>query len=383
MTINGGYLDMVGIEFDAGTTNPSTWGCCSANNVNDFSFTNCIFKEAASGSAYKFQIGNAGQNCSGRFKSCTWRFTSSVHAIQVNRGNLVFEDCVFADSGSIPAGLFLGNAAGAGGTVRVIGGDASTINTALVGINESGSVLFTFENLKLHASVAATTSSWPAIANGSVAMVCSDSTTGNYRKYYSDYNGTIQSETSIVHTGGATDGTTPISWNTASSANTTFRSPLKIGELRFWNNATGSSQTVTVELTTNTALNTANLGLVIDYMNSASFPTTAKVTSLPASAFDSTSALTTSSETWGGTAQTYKYKIALSYTPLMKGFVKGNLYLSLPSSGAVYIDPKFIVSGINYTRSEQMTSTYLTEVNSGGAGGASIIGSSIVQGRIV
>jgi hypothetical protein len=150
----------------------------------------------------------------------------------------------------------------------------------------------------------------------------------------------------------------------ASSANATFRTPLQIGEFRFWNDVVGSSQTVTMELTTNTALNTADLGLSIDYLNSASFPTTAKVTSLPASTFDSTSALTTSSEVWGGTAQTYKYKIAVSYTPLMKGFVKGNLYLSKASSGAIYIDPKFKVSGVNFTRSEQLKGTYLTEVSS-------------------
>jgi hypothetical protein len=367
ITIQGGFADFVGIGWYTGLYDSTHINISTPVDYHSVTFTNCIFNPQDNGGNPYVSIGPAGSYNDGayiKFKNCWFRFGKTSAYMVLAKGIFIFEDCNFADTGTAPSNLFYGSA-GCTTNTRIIGGDASNISGSLFSPGTGAGHTMTIENLKLNASVSPVTGAFGSLNQGSFIMSQSDSTTGTYRKYYADYNGTIQTETTIVHTGGATDGTTPISWNVASSANATFRTPLQIGEFRFWNDVVGSSQTVTMELTTNTALNTADLGLSIDYLNSASFPTTAKVTSLPASTFDSTSALTTSSEVWGGTAQTYKYKIAVSYTPLMKGFVKGNLYLSKASSGAIYIDPKFVAAGLVVTRSEQFTISYITETNAG------------------
>ena len=62
---------------------------------------------------------------------------------------------------------------------------------------------------------------------------CDDGTSNRvYRFYEGSYTGTVQQETTVVRSGGASDGTTSISFNATTSANSKFGMPLELLENR-------------------------------------------------------------------------------------------------------------------------------------------------------
>ena len=57
----------------------------------------------------------------------------------------------------------------------------------------------------------------------------------------------LTEETTIVRTGGASDGTTPISWKIVTTANCNYSMPFECPPIAIWNDTTGSAVTATVE----------------------------------------------------------------------------------------------------------------------------------------
>src|SRR6202012_5873839 len=121
-----------------------------------------------------------------------------------------------------------------------------------------------------------------------------------YIYYYASGQGIVNQETTIVRTGScATDGTTPISWNMTTNANSSFYYPFVSEEIAQWNDAAGASKTATVYLASNTSLNNNDIWMEIEYPSSSGAPLGATVntrmtmlgTILP---------LTSDGSTWGG-----------------------------------------------------------------------------------
>ena len=178
---------------------------------------------------------------------------------------------------------------------------------------------------------------WPAIA-----FYNCDSGATNYRYFLSVYPGTVQHSTTYARTGGASDGTTALSWQITSNGNCSPVNTLTTDDIVEWNSLTSGTHTATVYLYSNAVLTNANCWLELDYPSSASSPLGASVTSFAGQLVTGTG-LTVDSSTWSGSALTYKYAISVSFNPAAAGPLRARLYLGVASS-TVYLDPLVTVA---------------------------------------
>ena len=165
-------------------------------------------------------------------------------------------------AGSAPFALFhptgsAGTANNRGGRAFVSGVDLSGMaaGTNIVQVASGGSAnSFMLADCKMPASwtgnLLAGAVSGSGITPGiRVALHNCDGVDTNYRIWEEDNYGSVKSETTIVRTGGATDGTTPLSWKLTSTALTQY--PIGIfytGERAQWNELIGSSKTLSLEI---------------------------------------------------------------------------------------------------------------------------------------
>jgi len=174
-----------------------------------------------------------------------------------------------------------------------------------------------------------------------------DNADTNYRLWIEDYLGTIKHESTIVRSGGASDGTTPLSWIMTSLANAEYPTlHLYSPEIAIWNDTTGSSKTVTIEvITDNVTLNDDECWLEVMHLGTSGYPLGSWVTDCKADIMATAAAQASSSETWTTTGLTtpVKQKLSVSFTPQEKGYIIARVVLAKAST-TVYIDPKLTVS---------------------------------------
>lgn len=175
-----------------------------------------------------------------------------------------------------------------------------------------------------------------------------DSGDTNYRVWVEDYAGSIRDETTLVMTGGATDGTTAISWKMATTANANeLVAPLVSPEMAIWNETTAASKTVTVEILHDsaTALTDAEVWLEVEYLGTSGVPLGSVVSDKRATVLTTAANQTTSSATWTTTGMTNpnKQKLSVTFTPQEKGFFIGRAYLA-KASKTIYVDCEMTVS---------------------------------------
>lgn len=175
---------------------------------------------------------------------------------------------------------------------------------------------------------------------------CDDGDT-NYRLWVEDYAGSIKQETTIVSSGGASDGTTSLSWKMASSANAEY--PLIVldsPEIVQWNDTTGSAITVTVEIITdNVTLTDAECWLEVQYLGTSGYPLSTFISDAKADVLATAANQATSTETWTTTGLTTptKQKLSVTFTPQEKGFLHAVVKLAKAST-TVYVDPLLVVT---------------------------------------
>lgn len=271
--------------------------------------------------------------------TCTFLFAATGQHLQYPEGKCYHTNCTYASSGTVPTTLFTGQGAATGSEFRIRDSDISAIVGTLFAASGNNTIV-SAENCKLGAAVtyAGTTSQ----ITTNVKIHNSDSANTNYNYWYSFGLGTAQSETTIVRSGGASDGTTPISWKCISNASASYIAPFLLEEISQWNNLTGGSHTATIELTTNAALTNATFWIVLEYQGNASFPIGSNVSTM-ATRFATPTALTNSAATWGGGALGHKYSVAATFTAAVVGLIKARIYIASPSI-TVYVDPLITVS---------------------------------------
>jgi hypothetical protein len=170
----------------------------------------------------------------------------------------------------------------------------------------------------------------------------------NYALWIEDYAGSIRHETTIVLTGGASDGTTPISWKMVSGANASY--PMNLlysSEMGDWIETVGGSTTLTVEFIHDsvTDLNDDEIWLEVDYLGTSGFPLGTLITDAKATVLTGAAAQASSSATWTTTGLTNPntQKLSVTFTPQEKGFYSARVALAKAST-TVYVDSKIIVS---------------------------------------
>lgn len=319
---------------------------CSAAGSVQF-WDTCTFRLTANDNRPRYAIGpTSGQPTRAIFKDCTFRFANASQAFAMNMANVDFIGGGIESGGTSPSTLFaFSQDRGSAGVVRLMGFDLSALSSSVVLTGMNSNSYVEFVNCKLPSSWSGTLAG-TMVVGARVAMYNCDSGDTNYRLQIEDYAGVITQETTIVRTGGASDGTTPISWKLAGNANTNeYTNVLRTDWIAVWNETTGSALTATLEtVTDNVTFTDAQAWIEVMYLGTSGFPQATLATDKRAGVLTSAANQASSSETWTTTALTtpVKQKLAASFTAEEKGVVY--VRAALATNATVYVCPKVSIA---------------------------------------
>ncbi len=351
-TITGyGYIRGISFSIGSGANNVSFFAGSNALQAQTYKL--CSITLATTGTSATIGFSGSAVSTSTRFdvEDCT--LTLANNAGQ----GISFGNCILRISGgsvsgptSYTTGLFTPST-NRGFYCLVSGVDISGVGSGTHlcrgGAVTSPGVLI-IRNCKLPASWSGSLVASQITAPGlRVEMHNCDSGDTNYRIQVADYAGSLIQETTIVRTGGASDGTTTLSWKLVTSADAEYPSQVfNTPEIVRWNETTGSSITVTVEtITDNVTLKDDECWLEVQYLGTSGVPLGSFVNDAKADVLATAANQTTSTETWTTTGLTtpVKQKLSVSFTPQEKGFIHAVVNLAKAST-TVYVDPKLTVT---------------------------------------
>jgi hypothetical protein len=339
-----GFAYVYGLTLNAGTG--STGGSIVPTGTSAWFMENCTLTLANNTGASQFIYLSATSTTSSYFKyvNCVFNFGASTQGLRTNVGRADIVNGSFATAGVVPTTLLNVNSGLNSGLTHIRDSDLSNITGSLV-IASTDSCDFLIERCKLASGVAVISGGAEASFSGTTVRMhsCDDGTNNRvYRFYEGTYAGTVQQETTNVRTGGASDGTTSLSFNMTTSANSKFGMPLESPEIVEWNSLTGSSHTATIQIISDYTLTNGDIWLELEYLGDSGDPKGTLVTSRKASILASSSNVATSSATWGG-SQTTPQQLQVTFTPQQAGPVKARIYLAKPSA-TVYVDPLITIT---------------------------------------
>jgi hypothetical protein len=324
-------------------------------------------------------IRNSGNNASGTirpsnsFLKTIWRNTTVQFAhISQSMNTMVGGEFEWL-GGSITGATFPTNLFGASiyGTAIVRGVDLSNMSTKTLLAAAAGSIKLHFEDCKLPASF--TRMGAPSAYPARLTISRCDNGAVNYRYEAEDYFGAQTTETTIVRSGGATDGTTPIAWKFVSTANCKFTAPFESLPIYIWNEST-SSMTVTLEGIWGGGAVPLNdeIWIEVRYLGAAGNPQGSVASTAKADVLATGANTTASAESWGGS--TTAFKMAATFTPAQKGAIAIVVKIGKASS-TFYVDPEPVISGVTISKSHGLVRGYINELSSGSAAtGAKFLG---------
>lgn len=339
-----------------GTSNILISGSCYVQGINFVSSNNIKLNNTGGVQFYKdcqFKLNSTGGDMTPTLvnvvskttlKNCSFYFTNSQNTFTA-------QHCIHIDGGSIasgttsPTNFLRAGVDGRGGTVLVENFDftnaSSSMNLVGGSLLASGSIVF--RNCKLPASWSGSLVNGTIAAPGlRVSMYNCDNANTNYLTTITDYSGDIYSGTLHVRTGGATDGTTSLSWSMQSRSTATEYFPLYSDDIAIWNETTGSSVTVTVDILNTTATNLKDneIWLEVKYAGTSGYPLGVGINDSRADLLTTAADQTTSSATWdtSGIPNNTKQKLSVTFTPQKKGWIIGRVALA-KASATVYVDP--------------------------------------------
>lgn len=338
-----------GITLYQGTGGGSSSGIAFLQNTTEIwnRLDSCSLRLTNTNASSRLTLGAGGNNNrSNRLEldNTTVHFAASGQSISL-AGHLRWRNTVNAVGGTVPTTLMAPFTMNPFGTwLQGVDLSAMGSGTNLVNVAVANTGLFLFENCKLGSSVSVTTGSITSHGAVEVRLVNCDSADTNYRYYRQTYQGTIVQETTIVRTGGASDGTTPVSRKMVSTANSKFYSPLASDPIIIWNETTGSSVTITVETVTDgVTLTDAECWVEAEYLDTSGYPISSVASDRAADVLTSGSSQTSSSETWTttGLSSPVKQSLSVTFTPQEKGPIRVRVMLAKAST-TVYFCPKVL-----------------------------------------
>jgi hypothetical protein len=375
-TTGNSSITFAGVAHSIGVTYSAASGAVGAGIATSatsfrWTFENGALIIAGTGAGARIAIGAGGVDGA----KCTLintnlKFAAVGQSVDINGIELTMIGGSVDAAGSIPTTLF--SQTNRGSLVRLSGVDLSAIGSGknLFAAAANALVDAKMFNCKLGSSVAITTGSIANPGAFRIQAVNNDSADTNIRYYKQDYQGTITQESTIVRTGGASDGTTPISRKMVTTANSKFYSPLVSDPIDVWNE-TLSALTATVEVVTdNVTLTDAEAWLEVEYLGTSGFPIStlahdraSNILSTPANQTSSAVAWTTT-----GLGTPVTQKLSVTFTPAEKGWIRFRVHLAKAST-TMYFCPE--VDGLGFTSGRQWQgAAYINEGASGGAGGA-------------
>ena len=355
LTLVSGNVYYYGIIFRVGVSQSS--GSCIININTSASlldeavcFENCSIENQSNSSGAIINIGGNG-TLRARFVNTNFRFGNAGSRIAVANSRVSIEGGAAVSGTTTPTTqMFLGNG-GRGMQIDINGFDFSNFSSSLVVFNPGSAVNMhpsKMRNCRMPTSWASFSTAVTPIARSESNNADTGSTIG--RLWVEDYCGTITNENTIVRTGGASDGTTGISWKMVSNANAEYPLlRLESGEIVAWNELTGS-RTVTVEIIHSGVGAGASgdfrddeIWLEVVSLDSASYVVGA-LTSTMALPETTPADHANSSETWASSPATpVKQYLQAAISPDLKGYISCRVVLA-QASKTVYIDPKLTVA---------------------------------------
>lgn len=344
VTFTGTNYYVYGLTFNcADGTNGSTFNA-GATTGRFALFDTCNINIVGSASASLINYGGTGSGLT-EFKNVNVKFANASQGL-IGTDWLIWKGGGLAAGGTSPTSLFLRLSQGA--NVLASGLDlsagSSSMNIFTAGVNAARGII---RNSKLPASWSGSLATGTLAPGERYEMHNCDSGDTNYRMQVADFAGTIITETVIVRTGGASDGTTTISWKLVSNSTAEYpHITLDTPEIVRWQESVGSSITVTVEtITDNVTLKDDECWLEVQYLGTSGFPLGSFVSDAKADVLATAANQTASSETWTTTGLTtpVKQKLSVSFTPQEKGFIHAVVKLARAST-TVYVDPELTVT---------------------------------------
>ena len=336
ISINGNNSIWDGFIFNCGTGAAVANINVGTNNGVWLRLDNCSLRLNTTATSF-VNFGTTGATSLAELNNTTMSFGAVGQSINL-LGILKWRNTPSALLGTIPTALFL-NLNTRGASLECTGVDLSAAGsgkTLVSLVTGPMGQTYRFIDCKLNASATRVAFTNPYHGMAEIDFVRS-SATGNYSVYRYRVPGTLEQETTIVRTGGASDGTTPLSWKVLTTANCNPVLPFDCPPIVIWNDTTGSPKTATVEGIWGAGVVPTDdeCFLEVQYLGDAGSPLASQINDgrdlLTAAANQASS-----SEVWSGS--TTKFKLACTFTALQKGWIYARVKCAKASS-TFYIDP--------------------------------------------
>jgi len=339
LTFSGSDAHYDGIIFSAGGS--SSNNCHIIFNQGTgraLRFDNCSLRLLTTDGSSDLRVGGDSANVSAPY--CEWQNTTvSFGAVGQQifvAGTLRWRNTPSAIIGTaVPTNLFTPRT-DRGTMIECIGIDFSALGsgkTLCQGNAQSQGSIFKLVDCKIDNAVTIMGSqpSYGAIEADAVRS----SATGNVAVYRRRMPGLMTQETTIVRSGGATDGTTPMSWKLVTGTLITPSFPFECPPIAIWCDTTGSAKTATVECTGSAVATDKEMWLDVEYLGDATSPQGSFVND-SSDLLTTAANQTTSAASWSG--GTTPFKLAATFTPQQKGWVYARVKCAKVSA-TYYIDP--------------------------------------------
>ena len=338
--------------FTAGACTLNTGSSASAVQIWD----NCSFQLTVNGSGS--QLWTCGQyNYMYRTEliNCTFKFAGTTNYVYI-AGNTVIRGGSILSGGTTPTTVFRLQSDRTACSAEITGVDfsnlASTVNFFSGGTLAAGKAVI--RDCKLPASWSGLlVTSGLAGPGQRYEMYNCDSTDTHERLWVEDYAGSTKSELTIVRTGGASDGTTPLAWKMVTSANAEYPIiKLESPEIFVLNSTTGSSITCTVEIVhdsqgagSGSKFQDDEIWLEVAGLATSGTPLATHYNDAKADILATAANQADSTETWTTTGLTtpVKQKLSVTFTPQERGVVILRVVMA-KASKTCYICPKVTVA---------------------------------------
>jgi hypothetical protein len=343
----GGHAYIYGITFSAGSGSSNTSLSLVTTTPLGVRFEACRLKINSTGTAtIRFGSSSAGGTTSYRveLENTVLQFGAVGQGIRFSGGEFYWHNTASAIAGSAPTALIVWDTNGLHLNANFVGLDLAGATGALVTVSSVTAGLLNFVNCKLGSGFTFTTGTHAGIGGPEVNFINCDSGSTNYNYYRETAQGTIVDEGTFILTGGASDGTTPISWKMATNANSKFGWPLVSAPIVAWNDATGA-KTATVEILSAATLTDADVWVEVDYLANSGDPGGLAVSDRAATPVATAANQTSSAASWaGGLGGATPQKLSVAFTANKKGAVRARVMLAKASVTALYVNPKLTIA---------------------------------------
>jgi hypothetical protein len=342
-----GFAYCYGLTFSCGTGASTASIVFGAGSAMGWTLEACKLILVNTSASSTIALGSTSAvNYGNKWLNTTVKFAATGQAIMLAGGVFEWKGTASAvdAAGSIPTTLVKGTSRTGSALIEGVDLSALGAGSTIFGAASSASQLVA-KDCKLGSSV--TPAATPTAPGSKASLIRCDSGDTNYTQSSYQYGGTQTVETTIVRTGGASDGTTSVAWKLVTTANPEWHAPFECLPIVIWNETTGSAVTVTVEGVWDAGAvpNDDEIWLEAEYLGTSGFPLGNFANDSKADILATAAAQTSSSETWTttGLSTPVKFKLSKQITPAEKGPI--TVYVkAAKASSTFYVCPKVSVA---------------------------------------